>query len=102
VVAVPSRYEGFGLPAAEAMAHGRPLVAARATALPEVAGDAGVLVDPDDVDGWGAAIARLLDDAGERRRRVAAGRARVADLSWGANATGLLGAYRQALSGLDP
>lgn len=102
VVAVPSRYEGFGLPAAEAMARGRPLVAARATALPEVVGDAGVLVDPDDVEGWAAAVERLLDDAEERARRTAAGRARVAAFSWSANATGLLAAYHQALSGPHP
>jgi len=101
VVAVPSRYEGFGLPAAEAMARGRPLVASRTTALPEVVGDAGVLVDPDDVESWGAAIGRLLDDGQERAQRAAAGRARVAAFSWTANATGLLNAYRQALSGPD-
>ncbi|MGV3760061.1 MAG: glycosyltransferase family 4 protein, partial [Actinomycetota bacterium] len=97
VVAVPSRYEGFGLPAAEAMAHGRALVAARATALPEVTGDAALLVDPDDVGGWADAIAHLLDDDEERARREAAGRARAARWSWGANADGLVAAYREAL-----
>jgi len=99
VVAVPSRYEGFGLPAAEAMAHGVPLVAAAATALPEVVGDAGVLVDPDDVDGWARAILALLDDAGERARLADAGRRRAAGLSWAANAERLLAAYRDALGG---
>ncbi|MFP5256746.1 MAG: glycosyltransferase family 4 protein [Acidimicrobiia bacterium] len=102
VVAVPSRYEGFGLPAAEAMAHGRALVAARATALPEVAGDAAVLVGPDDVAGWARAIGVLLDDPAERARRVEAGRARADSLSWAANARGLLGAYRQALAAPPP
>jgi alpha-1,3-rhamnosyl/mannosyltransferase len=97
VVAVPSRYEGFGLPAAEAMAHGSPLVAARATALPEVTGEAAVLVDPDDVRGWAEAIVHLLEDGGERARRAEAGRARAAMWSWEANARGLLAAYRQAL-----
>jgi len=102
VVAVPSRYEGFGLPAAEAMAHGRPLVAARATALPEVVGDAGVLVDPDDVEGWASALAHLLDDPGERSRLAAAGQEQAAGFSWAANAAGLLAAYRRALSGPEP
>lgn len=97
VVAVPSRYEGFGLPAAEAMAHGRALVAARATALPEVTGDAAVLVDPDDVAGWSGAIGRLLGDPDERVRLAEVGRARAAALSWAANAGGLVAAYHQAL-----
>src|SRR5690606_28092703 len=96
VVAVPSRYEGFGLPAAEAMAHGVPLVAAAATALPEVVGDAGVLVDPDDVDGWARAILALLDDAGERARLADAGRRRAAGLSWAANAERLLARDRKS------
>jgi glycosyltransferase involved in cell wall biosynthesis len=99
VVAVPSRYEGFGLPAVEAMAYGTPVVAADATALPEVVGDAGVLVDPDDVGGWAAALAALLDDPDERARRSAAGRARAARHSWSANATALAEVYRSALSG---
>lgn len=97
VVAVPSRYEGFGLPAVEAMAHGRALVAARAAALPEVTAGAAVLVDPDDVGGWAHALAHLLSDAPERDRRAAEGRARAAGLSWEANARGLRAAYRQAL-----
>jgi alpha-1,3-rhamnosyl/mannosyltransferase len=97
VVAVPSRYEGFGLPAAEAMSFGAPLVAADATALPEVVGGAGLLVDPDDVEGWAGAIARLLADPAERDRLATAGRARAAAFTWRANAEGLVAAYRAAL-----
>jgi glycosyltransferase involved in cell wall biosynthesis len=97
VVAVPSRYEGFGLPAAEAMAEGAALVAADATALPEVVGDAGILVDPGDVGDWAAAIGSLLDDPGERARLVAVGRARCAErYSWAANAAALADVYRAA------
>jgi alpha-1,3-rhamnosyl/mannosyltransferase len=97
VVAIPSRYEGFGLPAAEAMVNGAAVVAADVTALPEVVGDAGVLVGPDDVEGWAAAIRGLLDDPGERARLGAVGRARCAvRYSWAANATALADVYRAA------
>ena len=96
VVAVPSRYEGFGLPAVEAMAAGTALVAADATALPEVVGDGGLLVDPDDVGAWSDAITGLLDDPGARRRLVERGRARAARFSWSANAAGFAALYQQA------
>lgn len=96
VLAVPSRYEGFGLPAAEAMAYGAPLVAADATALPEVVGDAGLLVDPDDVEGWASAIGGLLDAPRERAALAAAGRERARRYSWSANAAALAELYRGA------
>jgi glycosyltransferase involved in cell wall biosynthesis len=65
LVAVPSRAEGFGLVAAEAMACGAPVIAANAAALPETTGDAALLVDPENVDAWAVAIRRMLDDSGE-------------------------------------
>jgi alpha-1,3-rhamnosyl/mannosyltransferase len=98
VVAVPSTYEGFGLPAAEAMAYGVPVLAADATALPEVVGDAGLLVPPGAVEAWVAGLGRLLDDGDERARRAAAGRARAERFSLRANAEGLAEVYRRALS----
>jgi glycosyltransferase involved in cell wall biosynthesis len=80
VFAMPSQYEGFGLPCVEAMACGTPVVAADRAALPEACGGAALLVDPDDPGGFAAA---LLKAAGpERERLVAAGRARAASLSW--------------------
>jgi glycosyltransferase involved in cell wall biosynthesis len=97
VVAVPSRYEGFGLPAVEAMAAGAALVAADATALPEVVGDGGRLVDPDDAAAWAAAISDLLDDPAARTQAIERGRARAAAFSWSANAEGFCALYRQAL-----
>jgi glycosyltransferase involved in cell wall biosynthesis len=97
VVAVPSTYEGFGLPVVEAMAYGVPVVAADATALPEVVGDAGVLVPPGAVDAWAAALGRLVDDPVERARLVAAGRARAERYSLRANAEALAEVYRSAL-----
>ena len=96
VVAVPSRYEGFGLPAAEAMAYGTALVAADATALPEVVGSAGVLVPPDAPDQWAGAILALLDRPDERARLAALGRERAARYTWAANADALASVYRRA------
>jgi alpha-1,3-rhamnosyl/mannosyltransferase len=93
----PSTYEGFGLPITEAMAVGCPVVASTATALPEVVGDAGLLVDPHDVGGWTDAMVRLLDDDELRARLIAAGRARVVPFTAAATADRLVAAYRLAL-----
>jgi glycosyltransferase involved in cell wall biosynthesis len=92
----PSRYEGFGLPVLEAMALDTPVVASSATALPEVVGDAGQTVDPDDTEGWTAAMMALLSES-ERARWVERGRARAAELSWAAAAQATLTAHREAL-----
>jgi glycosyltransferase involved in cell wall biosynthesis len=78
LVAVPSRGEGFGLVAAEAIACGAAVIAANAAALPEATGDAAVLIDPADVGGWAAAIRHLLDDAGALASLRARARARYA------------------------
>lgn len=74
----PSLYEGFGLPPLEAMACGTAVVAANRTSLPEVVGEAGVLVDPEDPGGLAAAIGRILEDGDERRRLERAGLERAA------------------------
>lgn len=97
VVAVPSRYEGFGLPALEAMAAGVPVVAADATSLPEVLGGVGALVAPGDVAGWRDAIGALLDDPDERARQGRSGRERAAAFTPRANAEGFADLYRRAL-----
>lgn len=92
----PSRHEGYGLPVAEAMALGCPVIASRATALPEVVGDAGLLVDPDDIDGWIAAMLRFLDDADLRTALIGAGHERVRSLTPAEAARRLVTAYRLA------
>ena len=99
----PSRYEGFGAPVLEAMAVGTPVIAADATALPEVLGPprpepAGLLLDPDDGAGWADAVGRVLDDTDLRARLIAAGHARAAELTDVRSARALVTAYRGALA----
>ena len=97
VVAVPSRYEGFGLPALEAMAAGTAVVAADATSLPEVVGDAGRLVPVGAADAWTDAIGDLLADATERDRLAAAGLARAAGYTTQKNASAFARLYHEAI-----
>lgn len=94
----PSTYEGFGLPLAEAMAVGCPVIASDRTALPEVLGGAGILVDPDDVDGWADAMRRLLDDDDLRMALRAAGLDRVRVFTLEETARRQVDAYRLALT----
>jgi len=94
VFAYPSRYEGFGLPPLEAMAAGIPVVASTAGSLPEVLGDAALLVDPDDVDALGDALIRLLTDTALRAALVQRGRERVGRYRWDRAAAALTDRYR--------
>jgi len=93
----PSTFEGFGLPIIEAMAVGCPVIAADATALPEVVGEAGLLVAPGDRDAWAAGMLRILDDTELRTRLVAAGEERARAFTPAETARRLTGAYRLAL-----
>jgi glycosyltransferase involved in cell wall biosynthesis len=80
--AMPSRYEGFGLPCLEAMACGTPVVAADTTALPETCGGAALLVDPDDPQAFADALVRAATAETERARLIAAGHERAGHFTW--------------------
>ncbi len=82
----PSLYEGFGLPVLEAMACGTPVLTAAGSSLPEVAGEAALLVDPHRPEDIAAGIVRLVSDAGLRRRLVERGFVQVQKFSWGQTA----------------
>ena len=97
VVAYPSRYEGFGLPVLEALACGAVVLAADATAIPEVAGDAAILVDPDCDEAVMAGLVSALTDLGIRTRLHRAGPARARGYTWDRCADRTMEAYRRAL-----
>ena len=98
MLVLPSLEEGFGMTLVEAMQAGVPVIASNRGALPEVVGDAGILVDPTSAAGVAAAIERLLDSPDERRHRIAAGRAQAAVFSWSDSAKTLMAAYRIAMT----
>lgn len=97
VVAYPSIYEGFGLPALEAMACGTPVLASNASALPEVVGDAGVLLSPGDTEAWTAALARLLGDDALRAQLGSKALRQASKFSWERSARETLEVYRRHL-----
>jgi glycosyltransferase involved in cell wall biosynthesis len=98
VFAFPSSFEGFGLPPLEAMACGVPLVCSNATSLPEVVGEAGLLLPPDNVAAWTEALGRVLSDADLRAELRARGLARARLYSWETAARKTLAVY-QAVAG---
>jgi len=96
--AYPSLYEGFGLPPLEAMACGTPVVVSNVASLPEVVGDAGLLVDPEDVEDIARALGRVLTDEGLRRRMIERGLARAREFTWERAARLLLAEYKRVAS----
>lgn len=96
VVVYPSLLEGFGFPVLEAMAQGAPVVTSAGTATEEVGGDAGLLVDPLDVEAIAGAIERIADDPDLARRLGDAGRRRAAAYTWDRSARLMLAVYAEA------
>jgi glycosyltransferase involved in cell wall biosynthesis len=96
-LAYPSLYEGFGLPVLEAMACGTPVLTSNVSSLPEVAGEAAMLVDPADVESIAAGLRELLESASRRAALAALGTARAATFSWDRCARQTLEVYRRAM-----
>jgi glycosyltransferase involved in cell wall biosynthesis len=96
-LAFPSLYEGFGLPILEAMACGTPVITSNSSSLPEVAGDAALIVDPYSTEVIADAIQRLLDDTALRNTLVEKGYQRVGQFSWDESARKLRQIYANML-----
>lgn len=94
----PSRYEGFGLPLIEAMACGTPVIASNVASMPEVMGDAGLLLDPLDEAVWSRTIVEVMRDARQRDEMRQAGLDRARQFTWERTARLTLDVYRRALT----
>ncbi len=94
LLAIPSFYEGFGLPVLEAMHCGCPVVAANRGSLPEVGGTAAILLDVEDEDAWAATLWRVLTDSALRERMSTDGRQQAAQFTWDKTAAATLEMYR--------
>lgn len=93
VFAFPSHYEGFGIPVLEAMACGTPVVCANNSSLPEVAGDAALMIEATDIEGLAQAMQRLITDADLRQELRRRGLTQAGKFTWEAAAQRLLGVY---------
>ncbi len=96
--AMPSIYEGFGIPILEAMACGAPVISSDASCLPEVVEDAGVLLSPNDQDAWTNTMRDLLNDATRRTRLVGKGAIQCRKFTWAKSAEQLINLYSELLN----
>jgi glycosyltransferase involved in cell wall biosynthesis len=93
LLVTPSYYEGFGLPALQAMHCGCPVIASNRGSLPEVVGEAGILLEPDDPEAWAEAMAQVYSSPDLRARMVANGRVQAQTFSWQKTAAATLKVY---------
>ena len=96
ILVAPSLYEGFGMTVLEAMACGTPVISSNVTSLPEVAGDAAILVEPKDVQAIANAVCRLKDDD-YRNSLITKGLARVQKFTWENTAEQIIDVYKQII-----
>ena len=101
-VAFPSEFEGFGLPVLEGMACGAPVVCSNSSSLPEIAGDAALLVDPADTGAIAAALRRVLSEPALAEELRRSGYRRAAQFSWERAARETLAVYQQAIAAARP
>jgi len=94
----PSLFEGFGLPVLEGMQFGAPTLTSRTTSIPEVAGDAAILLAPEDIEGWAQAMLRLAANRAERDQLGVAAREQATRFDWKNSAVSLLQLYEEALA----
>lgn len=94
----PSLFEGFGLPVLEGMQYGAPTITSNNTSIPEAAGDAAILLAPNDIEGWAQAMLRLTADPVERNQLSVAAREQARRFDWKRSATSLLQLYEEAIA----
>jgi len=98
VLTLPSYYEGFGLPVLEAMHCGCPVISSNCGSLPEIVGEAGVLLNPDDLEGWTSSIRELMLDKEKREIAESKGRAQALSFSWSRAAAETLDLYQSVVN----